>query len=124
MTQSLEDYLEAIYNLSSAERQTAQVRDIARTLGVTMPSVVKAIRELMRLGLVAHEPYGGVDLTDKGKRLAKSVLGRHVLLRDFLVRLGVGPRNADRDACMMEHILSAETIDRIRIFVEGDEGKA
>ena len=124
MTQSLEDYLEAIYNVAFVEKRSAQVRDIARALGVTMPSVVKAIRELMRLGLVVHEPYGGVDLTVKGRRLAKSVLGRHVLLRNFLVTLGVGQRNADRDACMMEHVVSAETLDRIRVFVESSEKRA
>ena len=125
MTQSLEDYLEAIYNVASVEKRMAQVRDIARSLGVTMPSVVKAIRELMRLGLVTHEPYSGVDLTVKGRRLARSVLCRHVLLRNFLVILGVGPRNADRDACMMEHVVSAETLDRIRVFVDaaGKGGK-
>ena len=121
MKQSLEDYLEAIYNVEFVEKRTAQVRDIARSLGVTMPSVVKAIRELMRLGLVSHEPYAGVELTVKGRRLARSVLGRHVLLRKFLVILGVGPRNADRDACMMEHVVSAETLDRIRAFVDSAE---
>ena len=123
MTQSLEDYLEAIYTISSVEKRTAQVRAIALALGVTMPSVVKAIRELMRLGLVVHEPYGGVDLTVKGRRLARSVLNRHVVLRDFLVKLGVGQKMADRDACMMEHILSAETMDRIRLFVDGRRPK-
>ena len=117
MTQSLEDYLETIYTIS-AEGCEAQVRDIARSLGVTMPSVVKAIRELGRLGLVAHEPYGGVALTANGKRAAKEVLGRHTLLRTFLVKLGVSETTADRDACLMEHIVSAETIDKIRIYTE------
>ena len=117
MTQSLEDYLETIYRLIT-ENRVAQVRDIAKSLDVTMPSVVKAIRELMKLGLATHEPYGGVDLTTKGKRVAKSVLSRHRLLRSFLMKLGVGQRMADRDACLMEHILSAETMDKIRIFTE------
>lgn len=117
MTQSLEDYLESIYMISATGR-VAQVRDIARALGVTMPSVVKAIRELMRLGLATHEPYAGVDLTVKGRRLAKSVLGRHTLLRRFLLKLGVSAKTADKDACLMEHIVSAETLDRIRIFTE------
>ena len=53
MTQSLEDYLETIYRLIT-ENRVAQVRDIAKSLGVTMPSVVKAIRELTKLGLATH----------------------------------------------------------------------
>ncbi|MBO5642834.1 MAG: metal-dependent transcriptional regulator [Kiritimatiellae bacterium] len=117
MTQSLEDYLEAIYNLSAVRGEQAQVRDIAKTLGVTMPSVVKAIRELMRLGLVSHEPYSGVELTDKGRRLAKMIQSRHLLLRDFLISLGVSSLMADKDACMMEHVVSAETLDKIRIYM-------
>ena len=46
------------------------------------------------------------------------VLSRHKLLRSFLVKLGVSRRTADKDACMMEHFLSAETIDKIRIYTE------
>lgn len=117
MTQSLEDYLETVY-LIILDGRVAQVRDIAHALGVKMPSVVKAIRELMRLELAVHEPYGGVDLTAKGRRVAKSILGRHTLLREFLVKLGVGEKMANRDACLMEHIVSAETLERIRIFTE------
>ena len=118
MTQSLEDYVEMIHVLSQ-EGKEAQVRDVASALGVTMPSVVKAIRELKKLGLVTHEPYAGIGLTTKGRRVAKLVLGRHTLLREFLMMLGVSRANADKDACLMEHILSAETIDKIRLYTSG-----
>ena len=117
MTQSLEDYLEAIY-MRIAEGRPAQVRDVARMLSVKMPSVVKAIHELKKLELVTQEPYSPILLTAKGGRLAKLVLSRHKLLRSFLVKLGVSRKTADKDACMMEHILSAETIDKIRAYTE------
>ena len=117
MTQSLEDYLEAIYVLI-AEDRPAQVRDVARMLAVKMPSVVKAIHELKKLGLVTQKPYANIELTMKGGRVAKHVLNRHTLIRDFLMKLGVSRRIADKDACLMEHILSAETIDRIRSYTE------
>ena len=117
MTQSLEDYLEAVYILISEDRP-AQVRDVAKMLAVKMPSVVKAIHELKRLGLVTQKPYSAIELTVKGARVAKHVLNRHTLLRDFLMKLGVSRKNADKDACLMEHILSAETIDRIRSYTE------
>ena len=121
MTQSLEDYVEMIHVLAQNGKE-AQVRDVASALGVTMPSVVKAIRELKKLGLVTHEPYAGIGLTVKGRRVAKLVLGRHTLLREFLMKLGVSRATADKDACMMEHILSAETIDKIRLYT-GDCAK-
>lgn len=117
MTQSLEDYLEAIY-MRITEGRPAQVRDIARMLSVKMPSVVKAVRELKKLELVTQEPYAAIELTPKGARLARHVLGRHTLIRAFLMKLGVTRKNADRDACLMEHILSAETLDKIRIYTE------
>ena len=120
MTQSLEDYLEAVYMLI-AEDRPAQVRDVARMLAVKMPSVVKAIHELKKLGLVTQKPYANLELTTKGIRVAKHVLSRHTLIRNFLMKLGVSRRNADKDACLMEHILSAETIDRIRIYTENSK---
>lgn len=115
MTQSLEDYIESIYMLIE-EKGEACVRDVAAMLGVKMPSVVKAIRELKRLDLAVQEPYSPVELTPKGVKLARTILGRHKLLRQFLLKLGVPEKAADVDACRMEHILSAATLDRIRIF--------
>ena len=120
MTQSLEDYLEAIYMLI-AGNHPAQVRDVARMLAVKMPSVVKALHELKKLGLVTQQPYAAIELTAKGRRVARMVLGRHTLIRDFLMKLGVSRKNADKDACLMEHILSAETIDKIRIYTENSK---
>ncbi|MBO4709536.1 MAG: metal-dependent transcriptional regulator [Kiritimatiellae bacterium] len=117
MTQSLEDYLETIFVLIG-EGRPAQVRDVARLLDVKMPSVVKAIHELKKFGLVTQEPYSPINLTTKGERVARIVLNRHKLLRSFLMKLGVSRRIADKDACLMEHILSAETIDKIRAYTE------
>ncbi len=117
MTQSLEDYIEAIFVLIRDEGQ-ACVRDVAKKLNVKMPSVVKAIHELKKMELATQEPYATIELTTKGKRLAKSVLGRHTLLCSFLQKLGVSEKTANMDACRMEHILSAETMDKIRIFAE------
>ncbi len=121
MTQSLEDYLEAIYVLIKTEGKTACVRDVAKLLDVKMPSVVKAIHELKKLELVNQEPYGEIELTAKGRRVAKLVLNRHTLLRNFLMKLGVSRKIADKDACLMEHILSAETLDKIRTYTEKSE---
>ena len=117
MTKSLEDYLEAIY-LRIVDDGIAQVSDVAVALSVKMPSVVKAIRELKRKGLVAQKPYSDITLTAKGKRVAAIVLGRHRLLKEFLQSLGVSEKRADRDACLMEHILSEESLNKIRDYTK------
>jgi DtxR family Mn-dependent transcriptional regulator len=116
MTKSLEDYIEVVYVLIH-EKNRARVRDIASSLKVKMPSVVKGISELKKLGMVTQEPYGDVELTAKGRRIATIILNRHNKIRDFLMLIGVSRRIADKDACQMEHIISAETLDRIRDFL-------
>ena len=116
MTKSLEDYIETIYVLIK-EKGAARVRDVAADLHVKMPSVVKAMAELKKLELVIQEPYGDIELTAKGRKVATGVLTRHTILKAFLVKLGVTEQVADNDACLMEHILSAQTMDRIRDFL-------
>ena len=116
MSKSLEDYLEMIYILIR-DRRYARVRDMANALHVKMPSVVKAISELKKLELVSQEPYGDIELTASGRRHAASILSRHTTLHAFLLQLGVSDATADKDACLMEHILSAETMDRIKDFL-------
>ncbi|OWV19336.1 iron (metal) dependent repressor, DtxR family [Fibrobacter sp. UWB16] len=122
LSQSLEDYLEMVHMLRLANG-IARVKDIAAALSVKMPSVAKAILELKKLGLVTQEPYSGVELTEEGRKAAADVLNRHILLKGFLIRLGVSEAIADKDACSMEHILSAETLSIIEDFMKkGNEG--
>ena len=106
MTKSAEDYIEMIHVLIQ-DKGRARVRDVAMSLNVKMPSVVKAISELKKLELVTQEPYGDIELTEKGRRCATLILGRHTLLKAFLEKLGVSAKTADKDACLMEHFLSA-----------------
>ena len=122
LTQSLEDYLEMVHMLRLANG-LARVKDIAAALSVKMPSVAKAMVELKKMGLVRQEPYSGVELTEEGRKAAADVLNRHILLKGFLIRLGVSEAIADKDACSMEHILSAETLSTIEDFMKkGNEG--
>lgn len=65
MTKSLEDYLEAIH-LQIKETGSARVVDVARALGVKMPSVNNAVKELAKLGYVEYERYQDIRITDRG----------------------------------------------------------
>lgn len=116
MTKSLEDYLEEIHVLIR-DKGVARVRDVALALHVKMPSVVKAIGELKKLELATQEPYGNIELTERGAAVAAQVLGRHTQIKAFLLKLGVSEANAEKDACLMEHILSAETMERMQEFL-------
>lgn len=117
LTAGMEDYLETIFNLAQKER-VARVKDIAKSLGVTTPSVVSALNTLAQKQLVKHERYGYVELTEEGEAIAKEVDEQHQLLMTLLSEiLGVDPDIAYKDACKMEHHLSKETVDHIKQFI-------
>jgi len=84
LSESLEDYLEAIL-LLERESRVARVSEIADQLSVSRPSVTGALKNLAARGLVTHERYGHVTLTDEGNDIAIEVERRHVAIRSFLV---------------------------------------
>jgi DtxR family transcriptional regulator, manganese transport regulator len=113
-----EDYVELIANLIERHGEARPV-DIARSMGVTVPTVVKALGKLARDGLVSRERYRSVFLTRDGEVLAAACRDRHDVVVRFLIRLGVDPAIAERDAEGIEHHVSEQTLDRFRIFAEG-----
>lgn len=118
LTASMEDYLRAILGLEGTHR-VARPKDVAQRLGVHKTTVTAAMRTLAAHGMVNHEPYGVVTLTDDGRRAAEEVASRHVAIRDFLENvLGVDAPTADRTACRMEHDLPREVVDRLVLFTE------
>lgn len=118
LSRSMEDYLEVIYNLK-VRSDVARVKDIAREMDVKMPSVTGAIRSLVEKGLVKHEPYECVELTDEGLRRASEVAHRHSAIKAFLIDvLGLHEDDAEREACGIEHAINADTLDRLLKFVE------
>jgi DtxR family Mn-dependent transcriptional regulator len=122
MTQSLEDYLEMVSFL--ADEGDVRITDIASRLGVSKPSVLTALKTLEDQGLLEHERYKGVSLTAKGKKRAKEIRERHDFLTSFLHDvLGVSSATAEQDACKLEHILSEETFEKMKILASSMEKK-
>ena len=114
---SLEDYLESIFVLKK-RNQTVRVKDLAEHLKIKASSVVEGLRKLQEKHLVVHEHYGYIELTQEGVNRAKAIYERHVVLKKFLHRiLGVDEKNAEQDACKIEHYLSKESLERIVEFI-------
>ena len=106
-----EMYLEVILELS--ENGPVRSVDIAKKMGVTKPSVNKAMHSLKEHGYILKERYGSITLTPKGYEIAAEIASRHTLLRRFLIEvLGCDEKTADTDACLMEHVLSAESVEK------------
>jgi DtxR family Mn-dependent transcriptional regulator len=103
LSESLEDYLEAIFHIVAA-KQAARASDISDRLGVKRSSVTGALRALAERGLVNYAPYDIITLTEAGRAEAMDVVHRHGVLRDFFVEvLGMDEALADEAACGMEH---------------------
>lgn len=118
LTSAMEDYLEAIFNLSN-EKRVVRVKDIAKTLGVKMPTVTNMLKTLSKRDLIDYEKYEYIELTKKGNRIGREINRRHHVLRNFLVDiLKVDPKKADEEACEMEHAVSPSTLDRFVEFME------
>jgi len=117
---AMQDYLEAILNISEIAG-VVRVTDIAAELGIAKASVSQALSNLKKLGLVIQEPYGAVELTCTGKKQAFEIRHRHHVLKNFLEALGVDTEIANEDACLMEHVVSKETIDKLIKFFEKNE---
>ncbi|HEY8444352.1 MAG TPA: metal-dependent transcriptional regulator [Clostridia bacterium] len=114
---SLEDYLEAIYNLRRLN-SSVRVTDIAIELGIAKPSVNNAISLLKEKGFVNQERYGLVELTEAGEKRAEYILSKHTNIKAFLMKvLGVDEVTAEVEACKIEHVISDDTVSRMKLLV-------
>jgi DtxR family manganese transport transcriptional regulator len=122
-TALLEDYAELIADLLAGEGE-ARPTDIARRLGVSHATAIKAIARLKREGLATARPYRGVFLTEEGQRLADRVRARHRLVVDVLLALGVPAEAAEQDAEGIEHHVSDATLAAFSRFLKGRQARA
>jgi len=117
LSASLEDYIEAIYNIV-AEKQKARSKDIAACLNVSGASVTEALRSLSAKGLINYAPYEAITLTNKGRKAAEDVVRRHNALKQFFMDvLGIKQDVAEQGACRVEHAAPQEIIDQMINFI-------
>ncbi|MEJ7849506.1 MAG: metal-dependent transcriptional regulator [Pyrinomonadaceae bacterium] len=117
VTTSKEDYLKAIWTLSEREsdgRPEAMTNDLAERLQVSPPAVSRMLKQMERHALVAHVPYYGVRLTNKGREVALKIVRRHRLIELFLTEiLDFSPQMVHDEAERLEHHISDEFERRI-----------
>jgi len=106
---SIQDYAKAVYALEARAGTAVSTNDLAERLGVTPGSVSAMVHKLSELGLVEHEPYRGVRLTEQGRLIALEVLRHHRLIELFLAEeLGMPWDRVHAEAEVLEHVLSEE----------------
>jgi DtxR family Mn-dependent transcriptional regulator len=111
---AVEDYAKALYALERRGAEAPSNGALAERLGVTPAAASGMVKKLQRLGLVSHEPYRGIRLTERGEQVALEVLRHHRLLELYLAEnLGVPWDRVHEEAEVLEHVLSEELEERI-----------
>jgi Mn-dependent DtxR family transcriptional regulator len=116
-TPRLEDYLEVIYHLVH-ERGYAGTVDLSESLQVKPPTVTSMVQKLAKGGYLIYEPYRGMRLTEKGEKVARSVISRHSIIEEFLAMLGVEEGAARQDTEGIEHYIQPVTTRKMERLVD------
>ena len=113
--ESGEMYLEAIWVLT---QKTGFVRsiDVSEYLGYSKPSVSRAMGILRGGEYIVMEADGSITLTEKGRTIARKIYERHTLLTRLLVHIGVSEETAAADACKLEHAISDESFEALKVY--------
>ena len=118
LTESMEDYLEAILALEQRHK-VARAKDIAERLQVKRGTVTGALKSLAEKGLINYSPYSYITLTSKGSAIALEISRRHQVIRDFLTEvLKIPAETAETTACRMEHVVEGMVLNRLVCFID------
>lgn len=115
--ESAENYLETILILSKKHPVVRSV-DIANELGFKKSSVSVAMKNLREKQYIIMEETGFIHLTDSGRKIAEMIYERHLLLSEWLIKLGVPEEIATEDACKIEHVISPESFEAIKKHIK------
>ena len=117
LQESGEMYLETVLVLSKKNSIVRSI-DVAEHMGVTKPSVSRAVGLLRDGGYLLMDKSGSLSLTPRGEEIAATVSERHKILTDFFVKLGVSEAVASEDACKIEHHISDEVFEAIKKHIQ------
>lgn len=115
--ESAEMYMETIYLLSQQQPHVRSI-DVAEHMGYSKPSVSRAVGLLKQDGYLLMDGDGFLTLTASGKAVAEKIFERHKLISRLLIGLGVQPEVAADDACKIEHVISDESFNAIKAYLE------
>ena len=108
-----EDYLEAVLVLQKEKGMVRSV-DVARHMGVSKPSVCHAVTTLKEGGFLTMDGDFFLRLTDVGREVAERTYEKHCFFTRLLIDAGVDPKEAEQDACRMEHTISESSFQQLK----------
>ena len=112
-SQSVEDFLKAVYNLQG-DSDRVSTNALAEALNISAPAVTDMAQRLVDEGTVDYLKYRGVRLTEEGERVALQMLRRHRLIETYLVQdLGYQLHEIHDEAEALEHSVSDRFVEAI-----------
>ncbi len=117
LKESGEMYLESIYVLCQKSSSVRSI-DVAEYMNYSKPSVSRAVGLLKEKGYITVDKDGYISLTPDGKTLAQNIFERHTIITKMLTSLGVSEEVAADDACRIEHVISPESFEAMKKFLE------
>lgn len=120
LQESGEMYLETILVLSRENEKVRSI-DISRYMNYSKPSVSRAVSLLREKEYITVSADGAIALTETGFDVAERIYERHKLLGQCLVLLGVDENTAAEDACRIEHVISSESFEAIKKYMNNME---
>ena len=113
ITQTLEDYLKAIYVLAEESQPVIAAR-MAAEAGVSASTIFATLRRLEKDGYVTINRRKEIHLTVDGRNIAEKIVRRHFLTERFLTDLlGLDWVKAHQEAHRLEHAISQEVEERL-----------
>lgn len=113
LTSSMEDYLEAVLVLQQKHGYIRCV-DVAGYLGVTKPSVSRAVKELSKKKCLLKKDDGTLSLTEQGRQIAQQIYEKHQFFTKQLIEAGVPRDIAVQDACRLEHVIRETSFNKLK----------
>lgn len=113
LASSMEDYLEAVLVLQQKHGYIRCV-DVAGYLGVTKPSVSRAVKELSKKKCLLKKDDGTLSLTEQGQQIAQQIYEKHQFFTKQLIEAGVPRDIAVQDACRLEHVISETSFNKLK----------
>ena len=118
LSSSMEDYLREIYVLA-LKSEEVRVTDVAKVLGISKPSVNRAMNGLKEQGHIEHEHYGSIRLTEEGLQAGKNIYDTYKVVYKFLTDiLDIPPSDAEIEAHLLEHDISKNTRKKLKKFMK------
>jgi len=115
-----EDYLESIINKSISDKKGSSLDILSKIIGKTQSEIKEDLLELETLGYIIFEDDDKIALTEKGRRTGECTIKKHRVLESFLTEmLGMEPDAASKEACILEHGASDDTIKRLKTYLGG-----